>query len=272
MMNLPDINELIEIVRTTAQQQLMPHFGQISRHYKADHSIVTDADLATQASLQQQLQSRWPDYDFLAEEMTAEQQAQRMADHSKGLWIVDPLDGTSNFAAGIPYFAISVALYIEGKIRRGIVYDPNRDEAFTATDQGEAKLNGVVLKTAATPANLAQCIGVVDFKRLTPELATRLVTRQPFGSQRSFGSVALDWCWLAANRFHVYLHGRSNIWDYAAGELIFRRAGGISCTLDGDTIFHPSVAPRSAVGAMNRDHFEQWTSFLNVPVEKVLEN
>ena len=270
MMNLPGINELIEILRKTAQQQLMPHFGQISRQYKVDRSIVTDADLATQASLQQQLESRWPEYEFLAEEMTAEQQAQRMADHSTGLWIVDPLDGTSNFAAGIPYFAISVALYIKGKIRLGIVYDPNRDEAFSATDTGEASLNGAALKPADTPAKLAQCIGVVDLKRLTPELATRLVTQQPFASQRSFGSVALDWCWLAANRFHVYLHGRSNIWDYAAGELIFRQAGGISCTLDGDAIFHPSVAPRSAVAAMNRDHFEQRANFLGVPAEKVL--
>jgi myo-inositol-1(or 4)-monophosphatase len=262
--NLPDINELVSIVREIAQQHLMPHFGHISREYKADKSIVTAADLATQKALISELKSRWPDFDFLAEEMTAEEQEQHMAQAENGLWIVDPLDGTSNFAAGIPYFAISIALYYKGSVKLGLVYDPNRDEAFTTTDTSESTLNGHALKPADTPAELARAIGVIDFKRLPPELATKLVTQQPFSSQRSFGSVALDWCWLAANRFHVYLHGRSNIWDYAAGELIFRQAGGHSCTLDGEAIFQPTVKPRSAVGALDKDYFRQWTQFLSV--------
>ena len=265
-MSLPDMNTLVDIVRKAAEYHLMPHFGHISRQYKADKSIVTEADLATQTTLQTELQKHWPEFDFLAEEMTAEQQQQRMADPEKGLWIVDPLDGTSNFAAGIPYFAISISFYFNGQVRLGIVYDPNRDEAFTATDTGEARINGELLQPAATPAELARCIGVVDFKRLPQDLATKLVTQQPFSSQRSFGSVALDWCWLAANRFHVYLHGRSNIWDYAAGELIFRRAGGHSCTLAGEPVFQPTVKPRSAVGALDEQHFKTWAKFLGVPV------
>ncbi len=258
------MEELVAIVRNIAADQLMPHFGQISRQYKADKSIVTAADIATQKALISELKKRWPDFDFLAEEMSAEQQEQQMSQAESGLWIVDPLDGTSNFAAGIPYFAISIALYYKGEVRLGLVYDPNRDEAFTATDTRESTCNGHPLEPSDSPAKLSRAIGVVDFKRLPAELATRLVTEQPFSSQRSFGSVALDWCWLAANRFHVYLHGRSNIWDYAAGELIFRQAGGHSCTLDGEAIFRPSVRPRSAVGALDKDYFRQWTAFLGI--------
>ena len=229
---------------------------------------MTEVDLANQAALQKKLREHWPELDLLGEEMTAAEQETRMASHSQGLWIVDPLDGTSNFTAGIPYFAVSVALYIEGQIRLGVVYDPNRDEAFAATDTTETTLNGKPLQRAPTPEKLSQTIGVIDFKRLSPELATRIATQQPFASQRSFGSVALDWCWLASNRFHIYLHGCSNIWDYAAGELIFRRAGGNSCTLEGEPVFQASVTPRSAVGALDQKHFESWTDFLGVKISR----
>lgn len=267
MKNLPDINELVSVVEKIAANHLMPHFGQISRQYKADKSIVTEADLATQKALISELKKRWPAFDFLAEEMTAQEQELQMASAENGLWIIDPLDGTSNFAAGIPYFAISIALYYKGKVRLGLVYDPNRKEAFCASDRSESTCNGHSLKASETPSELERAIGVIDFKRLPDELAIKLVTQQPFSSQRSFGSVALDWCWLSANRFHVYLHGRSNIWDYAAGELIFRQAGGHSCTLDGEPVFQPTVQPRSAVGALDAHYFRQWTDYLEINLQ-----
>jgi myo-inositol-1(or 4)-monophosphatase len=262
MNQLPDVATLEVIVRDAASTHIMPFFGHAQRHYKADKSVVTEADFATQQYLQESLKANWPQYDFLAEEMTAEEQKQHLQNHEQGLWIVDPLDGTSNFAAGIPYFAISIALIIKGKVRLGLVYDPNRDEAFSATEHTPALLNGIEIPKVNAPEKLSQCIGVVDFKRLPGELAAKLATQQPFSSQRSFGSVALDWCWLAAHRFHVYLHGRSNIWDYAAGDLIFRQAGGYSCTLEGDQIFVADVTPRSAMAAMEEKHFESWKAFL----------
>lgn len=264
MKNLPEISELTAIVRDIASRELMPHFGRINRRYKADRSIVTSADIATQQALQEVLAGKWPEYGFLAEEMSAQQQLQALQNTGNGLWIIDPLDGTSNFAAGIPYFAISIALFINGEVHRALVHDPNRDETFSAGIQEAATLNGNAMVLADTPGELRRAIGVVDFKRLPAQLASRLVTSQPFSSQRSFGSVALDWCWLAANRFHVYLHGRSNIWDYAAGELIFRRSGGYSCTLDGESVFRPTVEPRSAVAAGDAGHFREWTAYLGV--------
>ena len=262
MYQLPDLAKLEAIVRDAASSNILPLFGNTQRRYKADKSVVTEADLATQKALQNSLKANWPAYDFLAEEMTVDEQKQHLQNHEQGLWIVDPLDGTSNFAAGIPYFAISIALIIEGKVRLGLVYDPTRNEAFSATDCSPALLNGWPIAKVAAPEKLSQCIGVVDFKRLPADLAAKIATQQPFSSQRSFGSVALDWCWLAAQRFHIYLHGRSNIWDYAAGDLIFRQAGGFSCTLDGEDVFIADVTPRSAVAAMDKQHFENWKAFL----------
>jgi myo-inositol-1(or 4)-monophosphatase len=88
------------------------------------------------------------------------------------------------------------------------------------------------------------------------------VTDTPYASQRSFGSVALDWCWLAAGRCHVYLHGRSNIWDYAAGNYIFEAAGGHAATLQGEAVFTAALTPRSSVAAVDRPLFEAWSAWL----------
>ena len=85
-----------------------------------------------------------------------------------------------------------------------------------------------------------------------------LVDKQPYASQRSYGSVALDWCWLAASRVHVYLHGASNIWDYAAGHLIFSEAGGVSSTLQGEAIYSNDLSKRSSVAALDQVSFDHW--------------
>ena len=105
---------------------------------------------------------------------------------------------------------------------------------------------------------------MVDLKRLPAGLIEALATAPPYRSQRSFGSVALDWCWLAAGRCHVYLHGRSNIWDYAAGNFIFDTAGGFSTTLQGEAVFTPALTPRSSVAAVDRSLFQAWTAWLDI--------
>ena len=181
------------------------------------------------------------------------------------MWCLDPLDGTSNFAAGIPYFCVSLALLSQGEVRLGMVYDPLRDECFAASRDEGAVLNGEPLTVVESGLPLERATALIDFKRLSPELATRLVCDIPYASQRSFGSVALDWCWLAAGRSHVYLHGRSNVWDYAAGQFIFQSAGGLSCTLDGEAVFSQALTPRSSVAAVDRPLFESWTSYLGIP-------
>jgi len=262
MMKLPELEHLCAIVKSAAQQELIPRFADVTRKVKGDGSIVTVADRAIQDRLESELHNLVPEFGLLGEEMSLEEQKSRLSQPGLGLWIVDPLDGTSNFAAGIPFYAVSVALMVDGKIVLGVVYDPTRDECFSAAANGPAYLNGEPLKGLASPGTLQRCVATVDFKRLPTSLVLRLMHSPPYSSQRSFGSVALDWCWAAAGRFHVYLHGRQKIWDYAAGLLILERMGGHSCALDGAPVFSSCGEPRSAIAALDKEIFKQWRNWL----------
>ena len=195
--------------------------------------------------------------------MSAAEQ-ERLLESDEPVWCLDPLDGTSNYSAGIPFYSVSLALLQQGQVQLGVVYDPNRNECFAARRGEGATLNGERLTLPDSGVPLNQATGLIDFKRLPAELASRLVTDLPYASQRSFGSVALDWCWLATGRCHVYLHGRQNIWDYAAGNLIFHEAGGQSCTLQGETVFVNALQPRSAVAAIDSRLFREWCDWLGI--------
>ena len=259
---LPDLATLIGIVKAAAMAELLPRITRSHQHFKGDGSIVTEADHAMQQILQTALQLRWPHIAFLGEEMPAPQQEQILCDSPRGVWIVDPLDGTSNFSLGIPCFAVSVALILKGQIELGLVYDPARDECFAAQRGQGARLNETVLDLAALRDNDTMTIGLVDFKRLAPALASKLAITPPYKSQRSFGSVALDWCWIAAGRGDVSVHGQQKLWDYAAGHLILSEAGGIAATLQGEPVFNGMLAPRSAVLAINQTLFDTWLRYL----------
>ncbi|MGD8999386.1 MAG: inositol monophosphatase [Granulosicoccaceae bacterium] len=259
-----DIQALAATVKTIAAEELLPRFTRVSRSHKADGSIVTEADLAAQARLAETLARQWPDYALLGEEMSSAQQASLLAGAAQGLWVLDPLDGTSNYAAGLPYFAVSLALVNAHGVQLGVVYDPLRDECFTALKGQGAWLNGARLQVRDQGVDLSQSLATVDFKRLPASLASRMAAAPPYASQRSLGSVALDWCWLAANRFHVYLHGKQRLWDYAAGHLVLTEAGGLSCTLDGEALLDLSGGPRSAVGAGSAGLFRQWCDYLQI--------
>jgi myo-inositol-1(or 4)-monophosphatase len=257
-----DLDQLKQIIISAARDELLPRFADVQRNTKMDGSFVTEADLAVQARITKALQQRYPDTALLGEEMTADEQAE-LLNNSESLWCLDPLDGTSNFAVGTPYYAISLALIERGVATLGIVYDPNRDECFVGIRGQGAFLNDEPLTVKAVDLPLSQCTALIDFKRLPSRLAMDLVAQRPYASQRSYGSVALDWCWMAASRFHVYLHGASSIWDYAAGLLIFNEAGGYCSTLEGDEIYVNELSKRSSVGALDQATFEQWASWLN---------
>jgi len=252
-----------DIIITVSKQELVPRFAKVCRELKADGSFLTEADLVVQEKIFAGLREHWPDYMCLGEEMSANEQ-QRLLSSGHPVWILDPLDGTSNFASGIPYFCISLALLQEGQVTLGIVFDPMRDECFMAEKQTDATLNNRPLKLKDSGLSLEQTTAIIDFKRLPQALATRLATQPPYSSQRSFGSVALDWCWLAAGRGQLYLHGKQNIWDYIAGQFIFQRAGGFSSTLSGDTVFINELTPRAVCGATDARLFAAWQQWLDV--------
>ena len=262
-----DTKKLIQIISDTAKRELLPRFAKVNHQFKNDGSIVTEADLVMQQQLAEQLLQQWPETVLLGEEMSIEQQAASLSS-DKPVWCLDPVDGTSNFAAGIPYFAVSLSLIDKGKVVLGLVYDPIRDECFFAQDstgvENVSYLNNTPIKRNDSPSNLSKSIAIIDFKRITNELATRIVTERPVASQRNFGASALDWCWLAAGRSQVYLHGNQNLWDYSAGELIFRLSGGISCTLEGEAVYMKTLDKRSVVAATNSDLFDEWTNWLRI--------
>jgi len=261
-----DTTKLKNLIRDIAKQELLPRFTKVSHSHKADGSIVTEADIAAQSQITTALNQHWPDFVLLGEEMTTEQQAQLLAS-DQPVWCLDPLDGTSNFAVGIPYFAVSLSLIYHSEVILGLVYDPIRDECFFASKMTDGSVTGVFnekpLAAIQSDIKLANATAIVDFKRLTDILATRIVTERPFSSQRNFGASALDWCWLAVGRGHVYLHGNQNLWDYTAGELIFRAAGGLALTLDGETIYKKEIIKRSVVAAINQPLFDEWREWIS---------
>ena len=251
-------------VRTIALQELLPRFKQSDWEMKSDGSLVTEADTAVQRLLKQQLAADWPGYDFIGEEMDARQQAHTIETAVNGFWCLDPLDGTRNFAFGIPFFAISLALFVDRACVLGVVYDPVRDECFSAVKGKGALLNGTPLESATSIPPLKDGIGLIDFKRLDKDLASRLAGTPPFSSQRSFGSVALDWCWLAAGRCHVYIHGSQKIWDNAAGRLILAESGGYAVDLEGKPLQEMTLESQSVAAAPTADLFAEWLEWLKI--------
>jgi len=258
----PDLSELEGIIVSTAREVLLPRFAQTSRNFKADGSIVTEADLIFQQHLKQQLEKHWPAIPILAEEMSEDEQSQCLQHSRDGVWLLDPLDGTSNFAAGVPFYAVSIALLRQGMIQCGLVYDPQRDECFTAVKGRGAWLNGEPLEPVKPGMTVDKCIALIDFKRLSARLARSLVVVPRYASQRNFGSAALDWCWLAAGRVHVYLHGGQKLWDIAAGSLILEEAGGVSLTLEGEAVFQVALQSRSVVAAADPELFVSWREYI----------
>ncbi len=257
MKTLPDMNELAALVVAVADEVIMPASAGVQCTTKADGSPVTPVDLAVQERIRHELSSRWPAIGFLSEEMShAEQQA--AMDSEEFYWCLDPLDGTTNFVAGVPLFAVSLALLSAAGSVLGVIYDPVRKELFSARRGHGASFNGQALHCIAPVTDLHSCIAAVDYKRLPSKLRCRLAASAPFRSQRNIGTVALEWCWLAAGRFQLYLHGGQKLWDYAAGELIFREAGGIAQTLEGEELYTGRLVSRSAIAAGNRRLFQLW--------------
>ncbi|KTG16799.1 MULTISPECIES: inositol monophosphatase [unclassified Guyparkeria] len=258
---------VIELVRSAAAEHLT-RAGTQSADRKADGSWITATDEAMQAALQEGLAERFAGHGFLGEEMSvAEQEAAwRACLDGQPTWVVDPLDGTSNFRIGFPVYSVTVALLVGGRTVFGVVFDPCRDECFHAARDGGAWLNGEPLSLKDEPRQaLGSCLATVDFKRLPKPVATRLACEPPYASQRSIGSVALDWCWVAAHRVQVYVHGKQKLWDYAAGQLVLQEAGGTSAELDGrlDIAEEPlEPLPRSAVAATHVELLEEWLDVL----------
>ena len=252
---------IIEAVKRVASLEVMPRYLNVARHRKSDGSVFTQADLAAQDALIHELGLIHP-CPFLGEEMGEAEQQALWESGEKGLWCVDPIDGSSNFANGIPYFAISVAFVRSGRPILGVVYDPVADECFSAARGQGSFLNDEPLPIQTGAASLRESIGEVDLKRLPRELASLLGQQPPYASHRNFGASTLEWCYVAAGRFDVYLHGGQKLWDYAAGSLILDEAGGYYCGLYQDDFWSGHPWQRSVIAALRPEVFKDWKSWL----------
>jgi len=260
-----DITTLNQLVIDTAKAELLPRFQRTEHDLKADGTLVTAADLAIQRRIGEVLARLHPEIPFLGEEMSEAEQQRVLNQSEQGFWCLDPLDGTANFVAGMPCFAISLAYIHGGETRLGIIYDPLRDECFHAQTGRGAWLNQQPLRLDQPLTDLADSVAMVDFKRLPHRLASHLATRPPYRSQRSIGSVALDWCWIAAGRFQLYLHGGQRLWDYAAGRLILAEAGGSFSLRNGiqqAAGLTLDLRPKVAKAAVNPQLFTAWDQWL----------
>ena len=203
---------------------------QVSRKGPAD--FVSAADRRAEEVICAELHRARPDYGFLMEES-----GETRGRDPQHRWIVDPLDGTTNFLHGIPLFAISIALERQGRLQAGLVYNPISDELFTAERGGGAYLNDHRLRVAAR-SSLAEAvvatgtphIGRGDHGLFLRELAA-LMPR--VAGVRRCGAAALDLAWVAAGRFDGFWERDLSTWDVAAGALLVREAGGFVSDMDG---------------------------------------
>ncbi len=200
---------------------------------KSAGNLVTAADLHAEQLILRRIRQEFPDHAVLSEETTAD-----VPLDSDQLWIVDPLDGTNNFAHQIPQFCVSIAFAMRGTVRAGVVFDPNRSELFSCSAGQGALLNGSPIAVAARKA-LAQAIVSTGFyydrgelMRHTLRSIDALFTAGIRGIRR-FGSAALDLCWVACGRTDGYFEYQLAPWDFAAGAFVVQSAGGICSDRNG---------------------------------------
>ena len=200
---------------------------------KGPRNFVSAADRRAEETVRADLLKARPDYGFLGEEGGAHagtDQTQR--------WIVDPLDGTTNFLHGIPHFAVSIALERSGSIVAGVVYNPANDELFVAERGKGAYLNDRRIRVAAR-RNLAEAVvacGLPHYGRggdLALARAEIAAAQREFAGLRRYGAATLDLAWVAAGRLDAYWERDLSPWDLAAGSLIVREAGGFVSDCDG---------------------------------------
>ena len=210
-----------------AGQVLLEKFGRridISR--KGETNLVTEADLASEALIVDRIRSKYPKHSLLAEESG---HTASVDGHSAWRWIIDPLDGTTNFAHGYPCFAVTLALEHEGRLVVGVTYDPTRDEMFSAERGRGASLNNKPIHVSQTSI-LKDSLLVTGFpyevtKRedLIQKLTSFLLHAR--GVRRD-GSAAIDLAYVACGRFDGFWEDGLNAWDVAAGILMIEEAGG----------------------------------------------
>jgi len=247
---------LLNVMTAAAQKaarRLVRDFGevenlQVSKKGPAD--FVTIADQKAEETLVKELQKARPDFGFVLEENGSIE-----GKDTSNTWIIDPLDGTTNFLHGIPHFAISIALMRDSELFAGVVYNPATDEMFWAEKGQGAFLNGRRLRVSAR-ASFDECLFATGIPFLgmekDPRFLERLETVMKVSSGiRRFGSAALDLAYVAAGRYDGFWECGLQPWDMAAGIVLVREAGGFVSDISGK---RKMLETGSVVAAADRVH------------------
>ncbi len=232
MVHSATINVMVKAARKAARH-LCRDFSEVEQlqvSLKGPADFVTRADRRTEEILFEELRKARPSYGFVLEE------GEDVAGDGEHAWIIDPIDGTTNFIHGIPHFAMSIALKRHEEIVAALIYNPVADEMFIAEKGRGAFLNNRRIRCSARKG-LDQAVivngcphrGRADLARFRRELA---VVQEQVAGLRRYGAASLDFCWVAAGRFDGYWERGLKAWDIAAGILMVREAGGIVEELD----------------------------------------
>ncbi len=220
-----ELNVAMEIARS-AGAYVKRVKGSVLVSEKSSYNLVTEADTGSEKMIWEALSKEFPNSTMYGEENESRGDLE-----SESLWIVDPLDGTNNYAQGIPTYCISIAYASKGLVVCGCVYDPERDELFSAERGKGAFLNGKQIAVSKR-ASLQESIISVGFYYDRGEMMEKTLCsvqrlfRQNIRGIRRTGSAAVDLCWLSCGRFDAYFEYMLSPWDFAAGMLLLKEAGG----------------------------------------------
>ena len=215
-----------------ASKILIRDFGELENlqvSKKGPKDFVTNADIKAEKIIIEELKKARPNYSIISEENGVE----KNKDESN-FWIIDPIDGTTNFLHGVPHFAISIALQSNNEMVCGLIYDPIKDELFYAEKNHGAYFNNQRIRVSKK-REIDECLFAVGKGKYNPDLIYR----------RS-GSAALDLAYVASGRFDGYFQDNLNLWDIAAGIIIVKEAGGIINEIDLSSLKNIKVLASSA--------------------------
>ena len=232
MLNPLYLATAIEVVIRAGAMQMAAFGRHMTIDKKGAIDLVTDVDVAVERMFRAMIADRFPDHPILGEEFGGAREVP-----AGPCWVFDPIDGTTNFAHGVPIFCASLALEIDGIGQVAAVYDPNRRELFTAERGGGAYLNGQPLRVSSA-AQLVDALLVTGFPYDVHQRVDEIVRLfAAFVGQaravRRLGSAAIDLCWVAAGRMDGFWESDLSPWDIAGGALIVSEAGGQVTTTDG---------------------------------------
>ena len=209
----PNLNIMIKASQK-ASKALIRDFGEIEKlqvSVKGPSNFVSNADTKAEKTIIEELMKAKKNYSIISEE-----DGSKINSDSENVWIIDPIDGTSNFLHGIPHFAISIALKSNNEIISGLIYDPIKDEMFYAEKNSGAFFNNQRIKVSKKK-EIENCLFATGGKE---KVISDFITRKT-------GSAALDMAYVAAGRYDGYFQNNLNLWDVAAGIIIIKEAGGI---------------------------------------------